>query len=1213
MPTGPILTLMMVFCDLHDIVLCDWEARGLMLKSVKLDGDDYYSIWSVTDCHVLGCRWHCSAPDNLKKKKLFELQEIFKSLPCVTKKVDCDDSRVKPAVSSCESGIWVLSDDILINILTILSPIDLVKISLACRHLRFLAASIMPCMKLKLYPHQQAAVEWMLQREKDCKVLKHPLCMNFRTEDGFDFNINVVSGEIVAGIVPTIRDFRGGMFCDEPGLGKTITAISLILKTQGTLAEPPDAVQVIWCMHDGNQRCGYYEARADKITKGNVSSMKNILGHKTRRGQLCLDELTPKRICSGYESKSPWPLVSREQIVEPTDSCSNKTIKLCEPACSTPATISMQSSRSWSNARRNLLAAYKEPSFTSERCSKNRKHASNDKQRSRGNQVGLACRISLTRKRDKETVTDDLEYNETWVQCDACSKWRKVADGCLANTSRAWFCSMNGDPSYQSCNVPEESWDCREPITYLPGFHAKGSSGGQEENISFFIGVLKDHYTLLNSETKKALMWLAKLSPGKLAEMETIGLVSPIVGTSLFDTRVARDYHKIFQAFGLIKKVEKGVLRWYYPKSLVNLAFDLNSLRIALCEPLDSLRLYLSSATLIVVPSNLVDHWRTQIERHVRPGQLRVYIWGDQKKKPSGHCLAWDYDVVITTFNRLSAEWGPRKRSVLMQVHWLRVVLDEGHTLGSSLSLTNKLQMAVSLTATNRWLLTGTPTPNTPNSQLSYLQPMLKFLKEETYGQHQKSWEAGILRPFEAEMEEGRSRLLQLLNRCMISARKIDLKAIPPCIKKITFVDFSEEHAKSYNELVETVRRNILMADWNDSSHVESLLNPKQWKFRATTIKNVRLSCCVAGHVRVTDAGQDIQETMDILVDNGLDPASEEYAFVKYSLLHGGNCMRCREWCRLPVITPCRHLLCLDCVALDSERCTFPGCGNSYEMQSPEELARPENPNPKWPVPKDLIELQPSYKQDDWNPDWQLTSSSKVTYLVRRLKELQEMNRTIGYGDKREVISNELNFSSNRSYFHISLDQEACNKARNEGSHVPSEKVIIFSQFLEHIHVIEQQLGIAGIQFAGMYSPMHSINKMKSLATFQHDANCMALLMDGSAALGLDLSFVTRVYLMEPIWDRSMEEQVISRAHRMGAARPIHVETLAMTGTIEEQMLKFLQDGDECRRFLKEEFGTNGLDGTRSFRTLHDFAESNYLTHLSFVRTSSTIEQLDKL
>lgn len=63
------------------------------------------------------------------------------------------------------------------------------------------------------------------------------------------------------------------------------------------------------------------------------------------------------------------------------------------------------------------------------------------------------------------------------------------------------------------------------------------------------------------------------------------------------------------------------------------------------------------------------------------------------------------------------------------------------------------------------------------------------------------------------------------------------------------------------------------------------------------------------------------------------------------------------------MVTPCKHLLCLDCVSLNSEKCTIPGCDNLYEMQSPEILTRPENPNPKWPVPKDLIELQPSYKQ----------------------------------------------------------------------------------------------------------------------------------------------------------------------------------------------------------------------------------------------------------
>ncbi|XP_051123001.1 F-box protein At3g54460 isoform X2 [Andrographis paniculata] len=1189
---------------------CNWETRSLISKSVKFGVDDYHSIWHAMDCHVLGCRWHCSAPNNHRPKKLFELQEIFKNLPCVTKKVECEFSRINPEDSSSDSGIWMLSDDILIKILSTLNPVTLVKISLTCHHLRYLAASIMPCMKLKLYPHQQAAVKWMLKRERESQVLQHPLYMDFKTEDGFDFNINMVSGEIVAGEIPIARDFHGGMFCDEPGLGKTITALSLILKTQGTVAEPSDAAQVIWCTHDGNNRCGYYEVSAEQTTSSNMSKLMNNVGKKSRRGQLTLDELTPMKTSTRNSSTSPMLLGSSEQPLASTVSWSHKPKRFIESVSSTPATFAIRCGRSWGNAKRNLLEAYDESSLTSNKCSKKRKHGSKGrKQRGLGKQVGFSQGTLFSKNTNEEKVTDDVELNESWVQCDSCSKWRKVSGECGANVSTAWFCSMNSDPTYQSCNVPEESWDVRESITYLPGFHAKGSNGGRDENVSFFISVLKEHYAFINSETKKALTWLAKLSPDKLAEMETIGLVSPMIGTSLFDTRVPRDYHRIFQAFGLVKRVVRGDLRWYYPKNLLNLTFDLDSLRIALCEPINSVRLYLSSATLIVVPSNLVDHWRTQIERHVRPGQLRVYIWSDQKRKPPPHNLAWDYDIVITTFNRLSAEWSPRKRSVLMQVHWLRVMLDEGHTLGSSLTLTNKLQMLVSLTATSRWLLTGTPTPNTPNSQLSYLQPMLKFLKEETYGLNQKSWDAGILRPFEAEMEEGRLRLLQLLNRCMISARKTDLKAIPPCIKKITYLDFSEEHAKSYNELVETVRRNILMADWNDPSHVESLLNPKQWKFRAATIKNVRLSCCVAGHVRMSEAGQDIQDTMDILVEDGLDPMSQEHALIKYNLLYGGNCMRCGEWCRLPVITPCRHLLCLDCVSLDSEKCTFPGCGNSYEMQSPEELARPENPKPKWPVPKDLIELQPSYKQDDWNPDWQSTSSSKVSYLVHQLKELQKNNRKIGYSSEIGAVTSNEQFSSDLGYSNTSLDQGACSKSGNERCQIPLEKVIIFSQFLEHIHVIEQQLTIAGIQFVGMYSPMHSINKMKSLATFQYDANCLALLMDGSAALGLDLSFATHVYLMEPIWDRSMEEQVISRAHRMGAIRPIHVETLAMNGTIEEQMLKFLQDGEECRRLLNAEIGENDHDGTRPFRTLHDFAESNYLAHLGFVRTNSRTEK----
>ena len=72
--------------------------------------------------------------------------------------------------------------------------------------------------------------------------------------------------------------------------------------------------------------------------------------------------------------------------------------------------------------------------------------------------------------------------------------------------------------------------------------------------------------------------------------------------------------------------------------------------------------------------------------------------------------------------------------------------------------------------------------------------------------------------------------------------------------------------------------------------------------------------------------------------------------------------MQCGAIARLLVVSPCAHLFCLDCIALDKQAC--PSCRKPYIMQSVSEAARLEtNPNPKWAVPKDVIEWQPAYTQ----------------------------------------------------------------------------------------------------------------------------------------------------------------------------------------------------------------------------------------------------------
>ncbi len=52
-----------------------------------------------------------------------------------------------------------------------------------------------------------------------------------------------------------------------------------------------------------------------------------------------------------------------------------------------------------------------------------------------------------------------------------------------------------------------------------------------------------------------------------------------------------------------------------------------------------------------------------------------------------------------------------RRSSHDLQVHWLRVILDEGHMLGTSLNLTNKLSMAKHLKTERRWIMTGARLP----------------------------------------------------------------------------------------------------------------------------------------------------------------------------------------------------------------------------------------------------------------------------------------------------------------------------------------------------------------------------------------------------------------------------------------------------------------------------------------------------------------------
>ncbi|GBE90165.1 hypothetical protein SCP_1900140 [Sparassis crispa] len=150
--------------------------------------------------------------------------------------------------------------------------------------------------------------------------------------------------------------------------------------------------------------------------------------------------------------------------------------------------------------------------------------------------------------------------------------------------------------------------------------------------------------------------------------------------------------------------------------------------------------MYLSTATLVIVPANLLAQWENETMKHCHD-VLRLLALDSRKPIPCASELASNFDIILITQARFSAEaqknnisklqsWrvcgcrahanGPRVPrcrcesptdvSPLLQIRWKRLIIDEGHVAASL--VTNITPFAKALSVERRWIVTGTPTTN---------------------------------------------------------------------------------------------------------------------------------------------------------------------------------------------------------------------------------------------------------------------------------------------------------------------------------------------------------------------------------------------------------------------------------------------------------------------------------------------------------------------
>jgi len=114
-------------------------------------------------------------------------------------------------------------------------------------------------------------------------------------------------------------------------------------------------------------------------------------------------------------------------------------------------------------------------------------------------------------------------------------------------------------------------------------------------------------------------------------------------------------------------------------------------------------------------------------------------------------------------------------------------------------------------------------------------------------------------------------------------------------------------------------------------------------------------------------------------------------------------------------------------------------------------------------------------------------------------------------------------------------------------------QVLVFSQFVEMLHLIRNRLVAGGIGHLLLTGATE--NRAELVDRFQTDPTKTVFLLSLKAAgFGLNLTAASYAILYDPWWNPAAEAQAIDRIHRIGQTKPVIAYRLLAEGTVEEKI-----------------------------------------------------------
>ena len=497
--------------------------------------------------------------------------------------------------------------------------------------------------------------------------------------------------------------------------------------------------------------------------------------------------------------------------------------------------------------------------------------------------------------------------------------------------------------------------------------------------------------------------------------------------------------------------------------------------------------------TLIVCPTSLISHWVNQFQVHVHKNvNIRVKVHHGRRKAVTRLELE-SSDIVITTYGTLSSEAEHDYSSPLMRAKWLRVVLDEGHSIKNYNAKCCKA--ALKLDTLRKWVVTGTPIQN----NLMELWSLVNWLGFQVYsgkGQIQLFKEQ-IELPCKLGKLKGFKRLQVLLETICLRRTKEDktktgepIVRLPEKFVITRTVKFSGEERICYDNfhakakvIVRTFQRNGELL--KNYAHVFALLI------------RLRQLCChrqlVPDNLLYSDnSNQENDDTTQELVKNLVEMIASGVSF---------DCCYCLSEVKAPVTTPCAHLMCSECVEFlflltPSSTPSCPLCQTTLQRSKLEKVHVKAN--------------------IDGTEQCTVTCfSSKVNCMMIEILQILQNHP----GEKIIIVSQ-------------------------------------FTSFLAIIEVLLRKENITFLRFDGSMNHMKRSETVVLFQSNKESSPSTLLMSLKAGGVGLNLTAASHLLMLDPAWNPASEWQCFDRIHRLGQTKPVFIYKFITENSVEEKMIE---------------------------------------------------------